>query len=74
MWFRDYEAGEWIDCEFTDNETGETFFVELRKQKDETASEFIARCEAIAIENFDEPEFQRLVDPEEAEMLGYDTY
>ena len=74
MWFSDYEAGEWIDCEFTDNETGETFFVELQKEEGETASEFIARCEAIAIDNFDEPEFQRLVDPEEAEMLGYDTY
>lgn len=74
MYFSEYPAGEWIDCEFIDNETGEVFFVELRKQKDETSAEFIKRCEEIAIDNFDEPEFVRLVDQEEAEMLGYDTY
>ena len=74
MYFNEYPAGAWIDCEFIDNETGEVFFVELRKQKDETSTEFIKRCEEIAIDNFEEPEFVRLVDPEEAEMLGYDTY
>ena len=74
MLFSEYKAGEWIDCEFIDDETGEVFFVEEKKEEGGSAEDFIARCEEIAQDNFDCPEFQRLVDPEEAEMLGYDTY
>ena len=74
MYFSDYEAGEWLDCEFIDEETGEVFFVELQKEEGEDAEDFIAKCQEIADENFSDARFNRLVDPEEAETLGYDTY
>lgn len=75
MYFSEYPKRAWIDAEFIDDETGEVFFVELRKESaDETADEFIARCKTVANEYFDAPKFVRLVDPEEAEVLGYDTY
>lgn len=67
-------AGEWLDARFQDDECGEIFFVELRKQQGETMEEFVERCREIANENFEAPVWIDLVDQEDAEMLGYDTY
>lgn len=33
MLFSEYKAGEWIDCEFIDDETGEVFFVEEKRKR-----------------------------------------
>ena len=71
--FEAEEMGEWLDACFEDEETGEVFFVEIRKEHD-TAEEFVAACLEIAEENFDEPHFLQIVEQEEAEILGYDTY
>ena len=74
MLFTDYPKGAYLDCEFIDRETDEVFLVELPKREKETPDHFIKRCKAVASEYFEEFEFVRFVDPEEAEMLGYDTY
>ena len=74
MYFNEYPIGAWLDCEFIDNETGEIFLVESRKGDGEDVEDFIATCQEIADDNFDDAKFCRLVDPEEAEFLGYDTY
>jgi hypothetical protein len=74
MMFKDYPNGEWLDCEFIDKESGEMFFVELRKSEDETEKDFIARCQEVADDNFEKAKFVRLVGYGEAERLGYDTY
>ena len=74
MMFKDYPNGEWLDCEFIDRESGEVFFVELRKCEGDEEEDFISRCQEVADENFNAAEFVRLVDPAEAEILGYDTY
>lgn len=68
------KGGAWIDGEFLDYETGEVFFVELQKEDGDTAEDFIAKCQEVADVYFSDAEFVRLVDKEEAEMLGYDTY
>ena len=67
-------VGEWLDARFQDDECGEIFFVELRKQQGETMEEFLDRCREIANENFEAPVWIDLVDQEDAEILGYDTY
>ena len=67
-------TNEWLDACFYDDESGELFFVELRKDKGEEMEDFIARCNEIATENFDAPTFIKLVDSGSAETLGYDTY
>ena len=74
MYFDEYPNGAWLDCEFIDRATGEVFFVEERKFEGECSEDFITKCQEIADENFSAPEFVRLVDPEEADILGYDTY
>lgn len=74
MYFSEYPNGAWIDGEFLDYETGEIFFVELQKEDGDTAEDFIAKCQEVADVYFSDAEFVRLVDKEEAEMLGYDTY
>lgn len=66
--------GEWLDCRFNDEETGETFFVELRKESGEEMEDFIARCQEVADEYFSDAEFDWLCDKDTAEILGYDTY
>ena len=71
--FNDTEIGEWADCLFEDNETGEQFFVELRKT-DETLEQFIDRCMKVAKDNFDDVEFIEFYTARDAEMMGYDTY
>ena len=72
--FAQCEAGEWLDCEFEDLDSGERFFVELRVEVDETAEEFANRCFDEAMSNFDEVEFVAIVPAEIAEAMGYDTY
>lgn len=74
MMFKNCPNGEWLDCEFVDQESGEVFFVELRKNEGEAEKDFIARCQEVTDDNFEKAEFLRLVDNEEAEILGYDTY
>ncbi len=73
LW-KETAVGEWLDAEFEDQESGEVFFVELRKEAGESMVEFVRRCEEIAIDNFEEPEFLGLCDQKSAESLGYDTY
>lgn len=67
-------VGEWLDAKFHDRESGEIFLVEFRKEVGEEMEDFIAKCQAIADENFDYAVFKELVDVETAEILGYDTY
>jgi hypothetical protein len=66
--------GEWLDCRFQDEETGETFFVELKKESGEEMEDFITKCQEVADEYFSDAEFDGLVDGDTAEILGYDTY
>ena len=67
-------SGEWLDAKFYDRESGEIFFVELKKEEGEEMEDFIAKCQEVADENFDYAVFDELVDEETAEVLGYDTY
>lgn len=68
------KVGEWLDAKFHDEETGEIFFVELKKEKGEDIVDFINKCQEIANENFSEADFYGLYSSNDAEMLGYDTY
>ena len=67
-------VGGWLDAKFYDRESGEIFFVELRKEAGEEMEDFITKCQEIADENFDYAVFDELIDQETAEILGYDTY
>lgn len=68
------KVGEWLDAKFYDKESGEIFLVELKKEDGEEMEDFITRCQEIADDNFDYAVFDELVDEENAEILGYDTY
>lgn len=68
------KVGEWLDAKFYDEESGEIFLVELKKEDGEEMEDFIAKCQEVADENFDEAVFEELIDGETAEVLGYDTY
>ena len=68
------KVGEWLDAKFYDQESGEIFFVELRREEGEEIEDFINKCQEIADENFEAPEFCGLCSDDEAECLGYDTY
>ena len=72
--FNNTAVGEWLDCRF--DADGEPIFVELKKEAGETVFDFIDRCLAVALDNFDEEEltFEGIVDGTTAETLGYDTY
>ena len=74
--FNDLLVGEWHDCRFYDAESGESFFVELQKQENETAYDFASRCVAVAVENFEEGDlvFEEMLDSGTAEQIGLDTY
>ena len=74
--FNDLLVGEWHDCRFYDAESGESFFVELQKQENETAYDFVSRCVAVAVENFEEGDlvFEEMLDRGMAEQIGLDTY
>lgn len=68
------KVGEWLDAKFYDRESGEIFFVELKKEDEEEMENFIAKCQEVADDNFDYAVFDELIDEETAEILGYDTY
>lgn len=68
------KVGEWLDAKFWDFETGEVFFVELKKQEGMTMEQFILECHKIAADNFEDPTFVNLYDKDTADILGYDTY
>lgn len=68
------KVGEWLDVEFEDEETGEAFLVELKKEEGEDIEDFIVKCQEIADENFSDAHYLELISSEEAEILGYDTY
>lgn len=74
--FNKLSVGESHDCVFYDDESGETFLVELSKKAGETAYDFANRCAKIACQNFDESTivFEEMVTCDFAELLGYDTY
>jgi hypothetical protein len=67
-------VGEWLDTKFYDKESGEIFFVELKKEEGEEMEDFIAKCQEVADDYFDYAVFDELVDQETADILGYDTY
>lgn len=71
----DLRIGEYIDYWFEDEETGEQFFVEVPISKDHCDyTEYISLASAIASDHFDAPKLVDVVDQEEAEMWGFDTY
>ena len=65
---------KYIDYLFEDQESGELFFVEIKKTEDKSYTACYNEAWAIAEENFEQPEFIEEVDPEVAETYGYDTY
>ena len=68
------KVGEWLDAKFYDEETGEIFLVELRKEDGEDIEDFISKCQEVADDNFSAARFCNLCSGLEAEYLGYDTY
>lgn len=64
---------KYIDFLYHDEETGEQFFVEL-KQDNRSISDLRQQADDIAHDNFDEPVYEGIVDAEEAEIWGLDTY
>lgn len=71
--YESVEVGEWLDCLFYAD--GEPVLVELKKAN-ETALDFVKRCLAELLDDFDEDdlEFDGILTAEDAELLGYDTY
>ena len=68
------KVGEWLDAKFYDEESGEIFLVEWKREDGEEMEDFIARCQETADENFENARFVALVSGLEADYLGYDTY
>lgn len=64
---------KWIDFLFEDMESGECFFVEL-EMDGSSIDELLEAAQAIADENFEAAEFQEVVNAEDAELMGLDTY
>ncbi len=73
VWFKT-KVGEWLDAKFYDEECGEIFLVELKKEDGEDMEDFIARCQEVADENFECAKFVTLLTDDDADYLGYDTY
>lgn len=65
---------KYLDYLFEDLESGELFFVEITKDNGKTYDDCLKEAIKIAKENFDNPQFIKRVDPEIAEIYGYDTY
>ena len=63
------EEAEWIDYWFEDEESGEEFFVEVRDTENAEKDAW-----AIARANFESPRLIDIIDTEEAEWMGLDTY
>jgi hypothetical protein len=65
---------KYIDYLFEDEDTGELFFVEIKKTENMSYTDCFNKAWEIAEENFDSPMFVEEVDPAVAETYGYDTY
>jgi hypothetical protein len=63
---------QYIDYLFEDQETGERFFVELKKDK--PIKELREEAWETARANFEEPLLVGVFSAYDAEKLGYDTY
>ena len=63
---------EYVDYLFEDEETGEEFFVEL--EKGSTLKDAWHQLEDVYGGDLSEVKFIMTVDPEIAEVYGYDTY
>lgn len=68
------KVGKWLDAKFYDEESGEIFLVELKREDGEEMEDFIAKCQEVADDNFDNALFVALISEAEADCLGYDTY
>jgi hypothetical protein len=68
------KVGKWLDAKFYDEESGEIFFVELKREDGEEMEDFITKCQEVADDNFDNAVFVALISEAEADCLGYDTY
>ena len=68
------KVGKWLDAKFYDEESGEIFLVELKKEDGEEMDDFIIKCQEVADDNFDNALFVALISEAEADCLGYDTY
>lgn len=68
------KVGKWLDAKFYDEESGEIFLVELKREDGEEMEDFIAKCQEVADDNFDNARFVALISEAEANCLGYDTY
>lgn len=69
---------EYLDFWFIDKESREEFFVELTCEKGTPRKEAIAmlkpKAMEIAKDNFEAPKLIDVISPEEAEVMGLDTY
>lgn len=65
---------KYLDYLFEDVDNGELFFVEIEKTGSKSYTDCFCEAWDIALENFDNPQFIKKVDPELAETYGYDTY
>lgn len=68
------KVGKWLDAKFYDEESGEIFLVELKREDGEEMEDFIVKCQEVADDNFDYAVFVALISEAEADCLGYDTY
>ena len=68
------KVGKWLDAKFYDEESGEIFLVELKREDGEEMEDFIAKCQEVADDNFDDAVFVTLMSEADADCLGYDTY
>lgn len=68
------KVGKWLDAKFYDEESGEIFLVELKREDGEEMEDFITKCQEVADDNFDNALFVALISEAEADCLGYDTY
>lgn len=68
------KVGKWLDAKFYDEESGEIFLVELKREDGEEMEDFIVKCQEVADDNFDNARFVALISEAEANCLGYDTY
>ena len=68
---------EYIDFLFTDEETGEDFFVKLSynpETQPNAIKDLYPKAKEIAKENFEQPKFLGVYSKEDADILGLDTY
>jgi hypothetical protein len=64
---------DYVDFLFTDEATGEDFFVELPLDGHKM-SELLAQAQETADEFFAKAVFQEVMTPDDAAMMGLDTY